>query len=69
MREYRKIIADGERLAVIVVTIDKINGELVSSYPDFVLPWINLKGIEFIPATPEDFMEDYERRYGKPVSV
>jgi len=55
--KYKKLIVDDKQINVFLAN---------SAAADDADKMSHLKGIEIVDATPEEFLEDYERRYGRP---
>ena len=67
--EYRKIMLSGKQLMVICVKFKEVDGEIIERIPSLAEKFLDKDGCEFLPASSDDFLEDYARRNGEPVSV
>ena len=55
--KYKKLKVDGKTVRVFLATSE-------SDLPEDIKDLVHLHGIEIIDASPEEFLDDYEKRYG-----
>lgn len=67
--QFKKMMVDGKQIEVFKVRYVKKGEVMVEIYPGSVQKYMKLEGIEFLPATPEEFLDNYKKKYGEPVKV
>jgi hypothetical protein len=68
---YYKLVVDGKDVVCLDVKAERRGQKLIIHCPDDIKAKLHLKGVEFVPATEEEFLSlsGYIKKFGNPIEV